>query len=187
LYDDSSRPRIDAVVCVNILTLFYQHKRGHELKRTYDWVHKVLLHRAYVDGTLYYSTPDYFLFALSRLISYAMQADTALPPDLMPLFRERCRERMGAPGDALALAMRVVALRRAGVAAAELQRDVDTLKLMQCEDGGWPFCPMYRVPSAKVEIGNRGVSTAMAISAIRATAYSSLEQTYPGTLMAATA
>jgi hypothetical protein len=166
VYDDNQRPRIDAIVCIHIYTLFHIYGRSHELKNTYDWIYRVLLNRAYRDGTLYYSTPDYFLFALSRLGTYSEAAQKPLPLDLLDLLHSRCKERVGAPGDALAIAMRIIACRRVGIPATELQGDVKTLKGLQCEDGGWPFCGVYLIPSAKTQIGNRGVSTAMAVKAI---------------------
>lgn len=61
VYFDMSRPRIDPVVCVNVLTLFYLHGRGAELKETLDWVEAVLIHRAYTSGTRYYEPPEAFL------------------------------------------------------------------------------------------------------------------------------
>ncbi|KAF5348294.1 hypothetical protein D9756_010513 [Leucocoprinus leucothites] len=167
LYDDPQRPRVDAVICVHILTLFYLHGRGGEVRKTYDWVYHVLLHRAYLDGTLYYCSPDYFLYALNRLITYTHQAGKPIPSDLFPLFKERCKERIGATGDALAISMRLIACHCAGIPVSEAQSDLCVLKTLQCQDGGWPFCGMYRIPSAKTVMGNRGVGTAMAVKAIK--------------------
>lgn len=36
VYFDPSRPRIDPVVCVNVLTLFYKYGRGSQLKECYN-------------------------------------------------------------------------------------------------------------------------------------------------------
>ncbi|KAJ3563860.1 hypothetical protein NP233_g8667 [Leucocoprinus birnbaumii] len=85
LYDDPLRPRVDPVSCVHILTLFYQHGRGDEVKKTYEWVYQILLYRAYSDGTLYYCAPDYFFYALSRLITYTQQAGSRLAYPVMLL------------------------------------------------------------------------------------------------------
>ncbi|KAF5348293.1 hypothetical protein D9756_010514 [Leucocoprinus leucothites] len=167
VYDDPQRLRVDAMVCVQILTLFYLRGRDDEVRKTYDWVYQILLHRAYLDGTLYYCSPDYFLYALNRLITYTRQAGKPIPSDLFPLFQERCKERIGAPGDALAIAVRLIACHCAGIPVSEVRRDLCTLKTLQCQDGGWPFCGMYRIPSAKTVMGNRGVSTAVAVKAIK--------------------
>lgn len=167
VYDDPQRPRFDAVVCVNVLTFFYSYGRGHQLQRTYDWILKVLYYRAYLEGSLYYSTPEWFLFAISRLIFYVVEANQSLPTDFLQLFQLRCRERIGASGDSLARAMRIISCVRAGIHEDELQRDLRDLKSTQCSDGGWPYCPMYVLPKANTQIGNRGVSTALALQAIQ--------------------
>ncbi|MCJ1252112.1 hypothetical protein MMC30_009350 [Trapelia coarctata] len=67
-YFTHTRPRLDSVVCVNVLHLFYKHGRSQQLGPTLAWVHAVLLHRAYTDGTLYYPSPNTFLYFLSRLL-----------------------------------------------------------------------------------------------------------------------
>lgn len=61
VYFDASRPRIDPIVCVNVLTLFYTYGRGDELRETFQWVESVLKHRAYLDGTRYYEPAEAFL------------------------------------------------------------------------------------------------------------------------------
>ena len=37
---------------------------------------------------------------------------------------------------------------------------------LQCEDGGWDAGSLYKYGSTGVELGNRGVTTAMAVNAI---------------------
>jgi hypothetical protein len=92
-------------VCVNTLTLFYSYGRGHQLDRTLHWIREVLLHRAYLDGTRYYATPECFLYFLGRLLETSN--DVYLAAYLKPLLIERVQERIGAEGDALALSMRL--------------------------------------------------------------------------------
>ena len=69
------------------------------------------------------------------------------------------------PGDALALAMRVLAGMMVGVC---LERDLVEMLRMQEEDGGWAPCWIYKYGSSGVKIGNRGLSTAFALKAIAA-------------------
>ncbi|KZT01194.1 HAD-like protein [Laetiporus sulphureus 93-53] len=161
IYYDYTRPRIDPCACANTLTLFYKNGRGHELPGTLDWVHKVLLHRAYVDGTRYYATPECFLYFVERLLSSSKDAE--LHGRLATLFKVRVEERIGAAGDPLMLAMRITACAVAGVYDAV---DLRTLLTLQCDDGGWEIGWMYTIPSTKEKIGNRGLSTAMALQAI---------------------
>ncbi|KAH7914156.1 Haloacid dehalogenase-like hydrolase-domain-containing protein [Hygrophoropsis aurantiaca] len=161
-YFDHRRPRFDPVVCVNALTLFYTHGRGHQLTRTLHWVREVLLHRAYLDGTRYYATPECFLYFLGRLLETI--SDEYLHAFLKPLLRERVAERVGADGDALALSMRVMLCTQLG-----LKNEVDLRALLplQCEDGGWEIGWIYKYGSSGINIGNRGLTTALAMKAIQ--------------------
>lgn len=162
-YFDHERPRIDPIVCVNVLSLFYSRGRGSELAPTLEWVRGVLKHRAYLDGTRYYETGECFLFFLSRLLQSTK--DAALHASLKSLFAERVKERIGAPGDALALAMRILAC-----AAMGMRNEIDLRSLLplQCEDGGWEAGWVYKYGSSGVKIGNRGLTTALALNAIEA-------------------
>ncbi|KAG2111261.1 Haloacid dehalogenase-like hydrolase-domain-containing protein [Suillus discolor] len=160
-YFDHRRPRVDPVVCVNALTLFYSYRRGHQLDRTLHWIREVLLHRAYLDGTRYYATPECFLYFLGRLLE--ISSDVYLAVYIKPLLIERVRERIGADGDALALSMRLRLCAYLG-----LRNDVDlrTLLPLQCEDGGWEIGWIYKYGSSGVKIGNRGLTTSLAVKAI---------------------
>ncbi|KAH9959682.1 hypothetical protein BC827DRAFT_1156239 [Russula dissimulans] len=137
-YFDPERLRTDPVVALNILSLFYSRGRGHEVAHTLDWVLCVLGHRAYLDGTRYYETGECFPFFASRLLRSGRNDP--------PLLRPRVLEWAGCSGDALALAMRVIA-------GAE-------------EDGGWEAGWVYKYGTSGVKIGNRGLTTALALNAI---------------------
>ena len=82
---------------------------------------------------------------------------------LGPLLKERIVERVGQPGSALDIAMRVIVCRWLGV---DFRGDGDSLLKMQCDDGGRTASWMYRYGSSGIKIGNRGVTTAMAIRAL---------------------
>jgi len=164
-YFDPERARTDPVVSLNVLSLFYSRGRGHELASTLDWVLGVLAHRAYLDGTRYYETAECFLFFAARLLRTAAAADAALQTRLAPLLRERVLERAGCPGDALALAMRVLAGAAVGL---RMERDLAALLPLQCEDGGWEPSWVYRYGSSGLKLGNRGLTTAFALNAIAA-------------------
>ncbi|KLO06674.1 HAD-like protein [Schizopora paradoxa] len=159
VYFDEGRPRIDPIVCTNVLTFFYKHGRGEELEETLTWVLAVLDHRAYLEGTYYYIGGDAFLFFVSRLMGVA----PSVKERITFLFRERVRERFGKEGDALSLAMRILAASSVGI------RDVvdrDVLLVTQELDGGFPIGWMYRFVNAGIRIGNRGLATALAVKAI---------------------
>lgn len=148
-------------MCVNVLTLFYEHGRGHQLPRTLDWVYEVLLHRAYHGGSRYYMSPDCFLFFMSRLLQRA--DDPAVQTRFRPLFIERLRERVGAAGDSMDISFRILAAATVGI---DSPRDMEKLVSAQCDDGGWDLCWFYQFGSTGVRAGNRGLTTALAIKAI---------------------
>ncbi|KAH9884964.1 Haloacid dehalogenase-like hydrolase-domain-containing protein [Cubamyces lactineus] len=158
-YFDHSRPRI---VCVNTLTFFHANGRGNDLPETFDWVSHVLKDRAYAPaGTLYYYGPDPFLYFFSRLLSVS----PSIHEKLVELFRERVSERLGAPGDALALSMRILAALSVGLIRDS--RDYERLLTMQEEDGSWPTGWIYKFGASGILVGNKGLTTAMAVTAIR--------------------
>ena len=162
-YFDHDRPRTDPVVCTNVLSLFSKYGRGNELGKTFDWVYHVLLHRAYIDGTRYYATAECFFYFLSRLISMP-----GFSPDkaalLRPLLRERVYERVGTGGDALALAMRMLVCESVGLQTSSA--DKKALLNLQLDDGGWEAGWFYKYGSTGKNIGNRGVTTVLALKAL---------------------
>ena len=79
------------------------------------------------------------------------------------LLKERIQERVGQSGNALEIAMRILVCKWLSL---DCGGDCHTLLNMQCEDGGWDAGWMYRYGSTGVKIGNRGVTTAIAIRAL---------------------
>jgi len=146
-----------------VLTFFYVNGRGHELPKTFAWVKEVLINRGYTDGTRYYATPECFLFFMARLLEWVKDADA--DHSLRPILRQRVQERIGSEGDALSLAMRVIACASVGIRD---EMDLRTLLNLQQEDGGWESGWMYKYGSSGINIGNRGLTTALAINAIEA-------------------
>jgi hypothetical protein len=116
-----------------------------------------------MDGTRYYETAECFLYFISRLL--ATSGDPELHILLKPLLKERMQERIGADGDSLALAMRILASDFVGIRD---EVDFRTLLALQCEDGGWEVGWMYKYGSSGISIGNRGLATALAMKAVDA-------------------
>ena len=145
---------------MNVLIAFYIYDRGYELPQTLDWIHSILIHRAYIDGTRYYFR-ECVLYFIARLLETS--DDKHLHDTLEDLLRERIQELTGAPGDAIALAFRVVTCASLGV---RNEIDMRNLLPMQCEDGGWEIGYIYRYGISGMKIGSRGYTTAMAIRAI---------------------
>ncbi|KAG6864966.1 hypothetical protein C0991_005915 [Blastosporella zonata] len=146
-----------------LLILEATGERGGELHQTLQWVQEVLRNRAYLDGTRYYETPECFLFFTSRLL--ASSGDQELHTALKPLLKERVQERIGAAGDALALAMRIIVTDFVGI---RNEVDLRALLPLQCEDGGWETGWIYKYGSSGIRIGNRGLTTALAVKAVEA-------------------
>lgn len=182
VYDDPSRPRFDPIASVHIYTLFHLNHRSDELAPTWNYICDFLSSGAYEQGTYYYAPPEYFLYALARMISYSRHGNMPLPtlPERLAsnrksnaknfhhLLKTRCRERINTgPSNAIGLALRIIACRTAGITSADLQSDTERLKALQEVDGGWPWCEIYRAPCARASIGSRGVVTSFAVRALK--------------------
>ena len=113
-------------------------------------------------GTRYYPSPDCCLGFFGRLLQYS-EDHSHLQATIGPLLKSRVQERVGESGNALDLAMRVLACDSLGM---ECSVDRHTLVYLQCQDGGWESGWIYRYGSTGVKIGNRGVTSALAVKAI---------------------
>lgn len=162
IYFDKTKPRTDAVVSSNVLTCFYRYKRGQELATTLQYICGVLSSRSYLKGTRYYPSADCCLGFIGRLLE-SVPNDTELQAVLRPLLKECVRERVGKRGGALELAMRI---NLCSVLDVDYGNDLQTLLGFQLLDGGWEAGWMYRYGSTGVKIGNRGLTTALALKAI---------------------
>ncbi|KAK5166035.1 uncharacterized protein LTR77_008296 [Saxophila tyrrhenica] len=162
-YYDHVRPRIDPIVCINVLRLFSKYGRASELSRTAQWVRDVLYHRAYLNGTRYYPTAEAFLYFFSRYLETTEETVLRDKPDLIVVLKQCLTERLGTKGDALCIAMRLLAGAYVGIHSP---LDLAALRSMQCEDGGWEAGCVYRYGSTGISIGNRGLATALAVGAI---------------------
>lgn len=148
-------------MCTNILHLFCKNGRENEATATFDWVLDVLRNRAYLSGSRYYSSPDVFLYFLSRLSGVVR--DQKRYHELRSLLQERIRERVGFGGDSISVATRLLSSQNLGI---KNDSDFSRLLALQSADGGWPVGWVYKYGTSGLEIGNRGLSTALALKAI---------------------
>lgn len=162
-YFCSSRPRTTPEVCCNIVRLFHRFGHGSDprIAKTEDWVVSCLENKACLDGSRHYTTPEGFLYFVARL--YAECSET-LRARLEAPVRAELRERIGVPANPLALALRVAACRLVGIGYG---RDLGLLMALQDVDGGWPAGHFCRMGRTGTRIGNRGLTTALAMSIIR--------------------
>ncbi|CAF0845846.1 unnamed protein product [Adineta steineri] len=168
VYFDSHHPRVDPVVCVNALALFYTHGRGHEVHRTEQWVYDVLVHRAYKQGTRYYNTAECFLFFLARLLKRAPLVREKMISVLWARIEERLANH---ETDPLVIALRLLAADAIGMTEKTTPRiaiDLEQLCMLQEADGSWNGGPFLKYGSHNISMSNRGLTTALAVNAIRA-------------------
>ena len=114
-----------------------------------------------LEPSTYYYRPDPFLYFFSRLLSVSH----LVRERFVDLFCERVSERFGEPGDALALSVRIHDALSVGL--INDSRDYERLLTMQEEDGLWPTGWIYKYGASGILVGNKGLTTAMAVTAIR--------------------
>ncbi|KAI1384970.1 Haloacid dehalogenase-like hydrolase-domain-containing protein [Hypoxylon trugodes] len=160
-YFDRNKARVDPIVSGNILACFYAYNRGREFERTLNVVRSVLSDRTYEQGSRYYPSPDCCLGFIGRLLRSS--SDAHLQETLGPLLKARVRERLNLGGSALDLAMRIITCTQMGIAC---ENDRRVLVNLQREDGSWEGGWMYQYGTTRVKVGNRAVTTAMAVAAL---------------------
>ena len=161
-YFDPTRPRTTPEVCCNILRLFHKFGAGTDprTEKTEDFVVNCLHNNACLNGNRHYSTPESFLYLVARL--YCETRSESLRKRLNAV-KAQLQERLNVPVNALALAFRLFACQSVGIELQLYRKDLQTLMSLQDEDGGWPaghFCCLGRTGA---RIGNRGLTTALAV------------------------
>ncbi|KAI1494900.1 HAD-like domain-containing protein [Biscogniauxia mediterranea] len=164
-YFGDDRPRTTPEVCCNILRAFYRFGNGEDprIRKTKDWVVQCLANRACVYGSRFYSTPECFLYFVSRL--YLECGSSPFRKELEAI-KDALLERINMPANPLALALRISACQLIGLDTSLYQQDVAKLMSLQCEDGGWPAGHFCCIGRSRSHIGNRGYATALAMSII---------------------
>ncbi|KAK3388029.1 Haloacid dehalogenase-like hydrolase-domain-containing protein [Podospora didyma] len=166
VYFDPGRPRVDPIVCVNVLRFINKFAGGKAMDSdprfapTRDHVVGCLTHRAYLYGTRHYSIPEAFLY-FAALLYKECDGGLVLKRELGGI-TAALTERLRVKVNPLALAMRVRACQVVGVPRELVQPDLQELLSLRDEDGGWPaghFCWFGRTGN---KIGSRGLTTALA-------------------------
>jgi hypothetical protein len=156
---------VDPVVCANALCLLHLAGRGHEARKTEDFLYSVLENRAYMLGTRYYPMPETFLFFLSR----AMRVSPSLTERFLPLMRERVRESLGR--EAEALKQPLFAAQRLSTATITGHDDPEDTQLLletQHAEGSWEAYPLGTTGGRRMRLyfGSRPLTTAFALHAL---------------------
>ena len=165
-YFDPTRPRTTPEVCCNILRVFNKFGFGSDprIQKTEDYIVDCLHNNACLNGNRHYSTPESFLYFVARL--YAETSRGSLRKRLNAI-KAQLQERLNVPTNPLALALRLFACQSVDLDPQLYRKDLETLMSLQDEDGGWPaghFCCIGRTGA---RIGNRGLTTALAVRIMR--------------------
>ncbi|KAF4538114.1 Had-like protein [Lasiodiplodia theobromae] len=116
-----------------------------------------------VQGTRYYHQPDTYLYFFARLLNENPESD--MFRNTSALLRERLNERINTPADSLGLAMRVLACHYMGIRD---ELDLQQLMKKQQEDGSFEIGWLCQYGKTQMKLGNRGLTTALAVTAIKA-------------------
>ncbi|KAI0399651.1 HAD-like protein [Xylaria palmicola] len=165
-YFASDRPRTTPEVCCNILRTFYRFGYGSDprIRRTEEWVVSCLQNNACLHGNRHYSTPESFLYFVSRL--YVECRPGRLASELEAV-KGQLEQRIGVPTNPLSLALRIYACQIVGLDAKAYRKDFELLLTLQERDGGWPAGHFCCVGKTGARIGNRGLTTALAAKIIK--------------------
>ncbi|KAF9872945.1 hypothetical protein CkaCkLH20_09455 [Colletotrichum karsti] len=163
VYFSTDRPRTCPEVCCNVLRAFNRFGRISDprLQATKDWVVDCLRNDACLDGSRHYSTAETFLYFVARLYD---ECDEGPLKGQLELVKEKLGERIHVPANPAALALRLSACQIVGIDPGLYRKDLKALMSLQELDGGWPaghFCWYGRT---RAKIGNRGFTTALAMS-----------------------
>jgi len=160
IYIDRDHPRIDPVVCANALYIINLAGRGAEARATENHVYALLRNRGHEDGTLYFPSPDIFLYFIFRLVRDFPHLHARFVPPLTTCIQER----VGASESAIDIAMRMIMCSGLGI-----RNGLDSCRLLKLQrpDGSWDPSPLYRYPSVSATAYCRTLETAFAAEAIR--------------------
>ena len=161
-YFDPTRPHTSPEVCCNILRVFHKFGFGSDprIKKTEDYIVNCLNNNACLYGSRYYSTPESFLYFVARL--YAETRYESLRKRLYAI-KAQLQERLNVPINPLALALRLFACQCVNIDPQLYRKDLKTLMSLQDGDGGWPAGHFNCFGRTGARVGNRGLTTALAI------------------------
>lgn len=160
-YFEELRPRFCPYILANVLRLFFLNGQGHKLGTTLNYLCRFLHTRAYELGSRYYRHPDWILYYTADLCGKCADADL---DELRRIVTSELQRRMGSDKDVFAAALRLQAAHSVGLHSVE---DLRTILDAQRLDGGWETAWMFTFGNVSVQIGSRGVMTAMCVKAIQ--------------------
>ena len=161
-YFDPKRPRTTPEVCCNILRVFHKFGFGSDprIKITEDYIVDCLYNNACLCGNRHYSMPESFLYFVARLHAETRSESFRKRLDAV---KGQLQERLDVPVNPLALAFRLFACQSVSIDAQLYRKDLETFVSLQEEDGGWPAGHFCLFGKTGARIGNRGLTTALAV------------------------
>ncbi|KAF4580834.1 hypothetical protein GQ602_006971 [Ophiocordyceps camponoti-floridani] len=159
---DGNRPRVCHNICASVFRFFCANGRRQDLPAVYDYLCDMLSSKAYLLGSRYYESPDWFLYNLADLFSRC-PADQDLE-ELRDLVKRRVSERAGCDQKVWDACLRLMSAQLLGL---ESRRDLECVLDAQQLDGGWEQCTIWRCGKEPIGMRSRGVVTAMAVNGIR--------------------
>ncbi|KAI1845376.1 hypothetical protein JX266_008471 [Neoarthrinium moseri] len=167
LYFQKDRPRVCVEVCANACTFFYTYGRGHEVRKTFEFVLATLRNRDFGPNR-YYFTPEPLMYYCCRL---AHSANTPELLEMRDVLRGAVEDRIGSKttiGDeednAACLAIRLLICQRLGTPNPV---DLKALLELQEEDGSFGIGWYYGFGKSQAKIGHRGLTAALSVKAIK--------------------
>lgn len=166
LYFDPTRPRTYPEACCIILRACHKFEFNSDprIQKTEDYVVQCLNNDACLDGSRFYTTPESFLYFVAQL--YVETRSESLRNRLSAI-KAKLGERLNVPTNPMALALRLSACQTVGIDPRLFRKDLETFMLLQEEDGGWPAGHFCRFGKTGARIGNRGLTTALAVRILR--------------------
>ncbi|KAK4461704.1 putative phosphatase [Cladorrhinum samala] len=170
-YFGTHRPRVSPEVCVNIFR--FLNKFGDavglpsldvsdaRIAPSKELIINTLAYRAVLYGSRFYTEPEAFLYFVSMLYCECKENSPQFAAELKMHLEPALMERLHVQTNPLALAMRIRSCQLMNVKEQFVQSDLESLLEMQQADGGWPAGHFCRTGRSGLNIGSRGLTTAL--------------------------
>lgn len=194
-YLDHDKLRLDLIALANTLALFYSYGRGNDVQNTRNFLLSVLHTGAYEEGSHYYTNPNVFLFAVSRLLvlyplpltpnkpSHGLEQLNGFEPndetegklnsrevelqEVRTTFSQALRGCIHDYVDTKTDALGLACRIIAGARCGiRLDSCLNKLLALQQEDGSWPACVIYKFNRRDGVCWHQGLTVALAVKAI---------------------
>jgi hypothetical protein len=151
----------DSVANLNVLYMLAMTGRSPDGECSYKTIQQELISRSYLAGTLYYPSPDSFLFFLARLVRNFPALGLQWRVELV----RAAAERLPAPARPIELAMRIFTARSLGLFC---DHHIQQLLAAQDQDGSWETDLLLEDGQGQPLLASRSLTTAFCLCALEA-------------------